>query len=482
MELLTLGESGATPWSFSPVWLVVVALLVPAAAWVAFAWRRAFEEDPMRMRRSGIREMRRLLHGLRRSRSAPQSRHLHAWMRATARTWGVRASAPTSAEVVKACHAITSDASTVTRWRELWQVTERGLFAPNAKAPQDWVDRASNAAGDVQMPKRERKYPNRRSHWLPSLVAAAVVTLAAALPGASRADVPMSSDDYANQPTPAESPADSSASARGSRPSSSAATSDGPPSAESSPTAGAVSPPAGAEPAPLSREQMLDAQKSARDALAKNWNDWAAHHNMAALGIESENWNIAIAYATASFLQHPSSTVTRETLRLALEQTQTADEHLRAMVSGSWYQRIPALFSAAGWQRLSIASGLLLALALTALVASLYVSDRIEHKRRIVWVSRGSVAVGVIALSLSVVGWKGYGLMNQPQAAILLENVNVSPAPTDLVPVNETSPAAAGSIVLTQRTFLGWQQIRIDGRPSGWVRRNAVMPIYAKRT
>ncbi len=229
----------------------------------------------------------------------------------------------------------------------------------------------------------------------------------------------------------------------------------------------------------MTRDAMILAQKSARDALATNWNDWAAHHNLAALGIETENWNIAIAYATASFLQHPSSAITRETLRTALDQTQTADEHLRAMVSGAWYQRIPSMVSAASWQRLSIAAGLLLALTLTALVASLYFSARVRYKRQWVWAVRGGAAIGLIALTLSMVGWQGYGAMNQPHAAILLENVNISPVPTDLVPVNETSPAAAGSIVITQRTFLGWQQISINGRSSGWVRRNAVMPIYA---
>jgi hypothetical protein len=81
---------------------------------------------------------------------------------------------------------------------------------------------------------------------------------------------------------------------------------------------------------------------------------------------------------------------------------------------------------------------------------------------------------------VSVSSWNAYGAMSRPSAAILIQNANATPTPTDLVPVEETSPLAAGAVVLAERSFLTWQQVRSE-RPdvTGWIRDNAVMPLYS---
>jgi len=68
--------------------------------------------------------------------------------------------------------------------------------------------------------------------------------------------------------------------------------------------------------------------------------------------------------------------------------------------------------------------------------------------------------------------------LNQTTAGILLEGINLNPSPTELVPERETSPATAGSVVLPQSAFLSWQRISAGANVSGWVRKNAVMPLY----
>src|ERR1700730_5517025 len=72
LEPLPLGEIAATPWSFSPAWFVLLAGGVPGITWLGLAWKRALDEDPHRLRRAGIRELRRLLARVRRSKSSPQ--------------------------------------------------------------------------------------------------------------------------------------------------------------------------------------------------------------------------------------------------------------------------------------------------------------------------------------------------------------------------------------------------------------------------
>jgi hypothetical protein len=419
-EPLPIGELPAIPWSFSPAWFIALAALLPAVAWLAFAWRRAFAQDPNSLRRSGIKELRYVLRSVGRSDSTLRPWHLHAWLRATAKAWGVRVSAPTGGQVSEAMRALTADATLVSKWRELWCAAEHGLFAANTPPPRDWLERAASAAAAVEMPQRERRFPNRIGDWLPSMTAIVVIAMASLIvPAAVQADLP-----------------------------------EPPPSAET-------------------LQKLKDAQKPARQALQTSWNDWAAHHNVATFLMQKGDWNTAVAHATASFLLYPSSTPTRDNLRFALEQTGTADPTLRRLISGTWYQRFPALLSAAAWQHLAFGAALLLAIGLTAGVLTLY-----RPNSHIVIAARSTAALGAVLLLTAIVSWNAYGNLNQPTAAILTRAVNLSPAPTDLVPEAETSPVAAGTIVLTRRSFLGWQQIAVNENVSGWVRREALMPIY----
>ena len=418
-DVLPLGSSGSTPSAFNPMWLLLFALVVPAATWIGLAWKRALDADPTRLRRSGAREMRKLLARMRRNSGSLEPQYLHAWLRAAARTWGVGVSAPTGKQVAQATLSLTGDETTTRNWRELWQATERGLFAANGKAPSDWLDNASKAAAAVVPPKRERLFPNRLAYWIPSMAAAMLALSCFMSVQPARADV----DE----------------------------------------TAAAV-------------VDLTTANEAALKALEANWNDWAAHYNVAAYNIQHENWNAAIAHATSSFLLNPSSQATRDNLRFAITQAQAVDSTLRPMLFGNWYQRIPVLLSASGWQRLGLFAGLLLSASLTTLVLSIYLP-----MRKPLLIGGGSgVAAGLLVMMVAISSWNAYGKLHDATACILLQPINLSPAPTDLVPREETSPANAGTIVQTRRSFLTWSQIAVDQDHVGWVRRAAVMPLYAR--
>lgn len=497
MQSLPLGELGATPWSFSPLWFVGMAIALPALVWLGLAWRRALLACPNRVRRAGVKEMRRLLKAVQRSDAPPRPAHLHAWLRATARVWDVRTSAPCVSEVSQAAHSLTGDSGVSSRWQELWQTTEHGLYAANAQPPADWVQRASSAATTVEMPKRQSVFPNRLAHWVPSV--ASVVLIVTLLVPKSFADVPWSAppaDATEADSLPAtEPPADIS-------------------TAEAAAPADVTAAEAAAQAEPLSPE----VQQAALAALKTNWNDWAAHHNLAAYLTQEGASHSAIAHATAAFVQHPSSNATRATLLAALGETQIIDENLRRLLSGTWYERAPTLLSPAGWQRLALVAGLIAATGFTLLVLTIYFSPgpvsagqassaqvplgqaslgqtssgqaslgRISLGRArlprpaLLWAGRGAAAFGVLLLVASITSWHSYGTLNQPDAAILLQDANASPVPTDLVPNEETSPLSAGAVVRTGRTFLSWREVRGSREISGWVRGNAVMPIYTSR-
>ena len=406
--LMTLGQLGGTPWSFNPAWFLLLSLGLPGLTWLGFAWKRALDEDPHRLRRSGLRELRRLLGRIQRSGSQPQPLHLHGWCRAAARTWGVWVSAPTGMQVTQSLETLTQNRSLTSTWQQLWSATERGLYGADATPPPDWLERASSAAGNVHVPKRERWLPNRLAHWLPS-VAATVLVVGSAQ--AARAPIPVS-------------PAD---------------------------------------------------QRAAVNALHVHWNDWAAHYNLAVAQIQEGNWNYAVAHATCAFLLHPSSATNRDNLRLAIQQAGTMDPTLRRLLYGAWFQRFPGLLSPAGWQHLALVASLVVAGGLTVIVLALY----LPHNRRALKTGgRSALSAGALALIVSIGAFNAYGPLNQTTAGILLEGINLNPSPTELVPERETSPATAGSVVLPQSAFLSWQRISAGANVSGWVRKNAVMPLY----
>lgn len=448
MQALPLGELAATPWSLSPFWFIALALGIPALLWLGLAWRRALLECPNRLRRAGIKEMRRLLKSLQRSDTAPRPAHLHAWLRASARVWNIRTSAPCVAEVTQAAHALSGDSAVSSRWSELWQTTEHGLFGPDAQPTREWLQHATTVAATVDMPKRERLFPNRLGHWLPS--AAGALFIAVVVGSQSFADVPWSAPSVESTATP-----------------STELEATPPPTAEA---------PVDAPPEPLAMEVAEEAEA----ALKNNWNDWAAHRNLAAYQTQQGELNLAIAHAAAAFVQHPTGSDTRDALLAALGETEIVDRSLRQMLSGAWYQRAPTLLSPTGWQRLSLFAALLTAGGLSVLVFSLYSGRQIQPSRGIVlWTGRGVAALGAILLLTSLASWNAYGTFSHPEAAILVHNANASPVPTDLVPTEETSPLSAGSVVVAGRHFLGWRQVDAEREISGWVRGNVLMPLYA---
>jgi hypothetical protein len=141
---------------------------------------------------------------------------------------------------------------------------------------------------------------------------------------------------------------------------------------------------------------------------------------------------------------------------------------------------VPAILPASGWQKLALAAGLVFATGLSAIIFAWYapVISGFQVPAYWSWTSRSGVAVGALLMALAVSSWNAYGALGQPSAAILVQGANASPVPTDLVPVEETSPLTAGTVVLTHRMFLGWREVSSEPNISGWIRSSALMPLY----
>jgi hypothetical protein len=437
---LPLNAGGATPWAFNPAWFALLALVPAALLWAGLAWKRALDEDPHRIRRAGSRELRRLLARLRRLGAAPQPIDLHAWCQASARTWGVQAAAPTSVQVTHSLHELAADdASVHAHWETLWTATERSLYGAGASVPDRWVENSAEAAAKVQIPPRATWLPNHLRHWLPSL-AASLCTVALIVASAGTAHATQASS------APAAAP----------------------------PAAGQ----AGVGPDASTAASLAAIQVRAGQALRADWNNWAAHYDVAAQQMVQGNWNYAAAHLTSAFLQHPSSTVIRDDLRASLQQAGTIEPTLRRLLYGAWFQRYPVLLSPTNWQRLGLLASMIIAGGLCAVVLSLYMK---QYRRQLLTGGRWAVIGGVVPLLVAVTAWNAWGNLHRADIGVLVDAVNLSPMPTDLVTEQETSPVAPGTLTLPQSAFLSWRNIAIVDVPgvnTGWVRSASIMPLY----
>lgn len=453
---LGLDAGGATPWGFSPIWFVLLAVLLPAILWTALAWKRALEEDPHRLRRAGNRELRRLLARLKRAGSAPRSVDLHAWLQAAARTWGVRASTPTEGELHRSLSTHDADAPTRARWRDLWTNAERRLYAADSTLSPDWVKETTALASQVRIPPRKHWFPDRVRHWLPSV--AAGICACALLVGPYQGLLAHDEDEMPEHRVAVRKPQNAH---------------------DAKPAPAQEVKPALVQDA-KSAAALEDAQGPANKALRTDWNNWAAHYDIAAQQMVQGNMDYAVAHLTAAFLQHPASGNLQDNLRWSLQQAGTMDPTLRRLLYGAWFQRYPALLAPASWQKLGLFASLLIGGGLCALVLPIYTN---RHERVLQLAGRSAVIAGIALLAISVTSWNAWGDLRRPNVAMLVEGISLSPAPTDLVKDRETLPMNAGSLTLLQANFLGWKQVDLLGLPAGkvtgWVRAPYVMPLYA---
>lgn len=414
LELLPIGQRSPLPWSLGTLWFAAMALLVPALVWLACAWVRAVHSDPDRVRRRGQRELRALLRRMRRGGAARGAlvdpADLRRWQLAVARAWGVPVSAPTVDDLAGAVRHAGQDEARARGWRELWLQAETAAFSARAELPSGWFQRMCAMVEDIEMPKRTVRLPDRRAHWLP------VAGMLLALTGLSGL----------------------------------------PPQAKAQ---GATAP-------------DMDAG-AWRERLQDDWSDWAAHHNLSVALQLDDDLHTATGHAAAAFLLHPSAE-RRQRLGSLLAQAQTAGSPLDGAVFGPWYGSWPFWLSAARWQRLALAGGAVLALALSALVVSAYV--RVALATRLVGVA--AAVLGGLLFVVSAAAWQQFGELRTPTAGLLVRNVNLSPEPTDLVPEEETSPLPAGTVVQARDSFLGWRYVSSARGPEGWVRKAALVPFY----
>jgi hypothetical protein len=200
--------------------------------------------------------------------------------------------------------------------------------------------------------------------------------------------------------------------------------------------------------------------------------DWATYHGAAAAYAREENWDAAVAHGTAAFALAPREKLVITGLRQSLAQVGRIDPGLRPLVAGTRFEQAVASASPGEWQE---AVWWFLALGAAggcAAVGGLY------GNRGWLRVGAATLVIGITGVVVSARALALYGLLARPNAACLTRETDLRDIPSDLVEIRQTAPLLAGTIVTIEGNYFGWTRIMGRGNLAGWVRRDAVLPLY----
>jgi hypothetical protein len=71
-----------------------------------------------------------------------------------------------------------------------------------------------------------------------------------------------------------------------------------------------------------------------------------------------------------------------------------------------------------------------------------------------------------------------YGLAAKSEAVIVARAATLRSIPTEADTTQKTSPLAAGTLAVADRSFLGWRRLAFENGQTGWVRKDDLVPIW----
>lgn len=414
-----LGESarGFAPVHLRPLVLVCLlsAVLCPLLLWLTLAALRSRERDPQRTRREALAALRRALGEIRSSGAQ------HSAFSAPLRRWQQHTAAlwqiPHAAPGAPLVHAsIQRHSLNATAWTKLWEEADRALHGRDAALPQDWLLRAEGALQAVKVPGWNPFTLFAGRNLVPFLSALVVASVLLA-PAASRADT--ATEAY-------------------------------------------------------KRGDFAAAAKSWQEAVQAAPTAWTARHNLGLALAQQDRWAEAAAHWTSACLLNARAGTTRYDLNLGIQRSGLANPQLVELSRGEGRFKIARLATPGEWQLALVGAALLLAAALVLLLLQGY--------RRIGgWGKPTALTATLLAIVLAgaaTFSLHAYGPLAQPEAVFVWRATTLRSIPTDADTTQKTSPLSAGSIVVAEKTFLGWTKLAFPGGQSGWVRSEELIGLY----
>ena len=216
------------------------------------------------------------------------------------------------------------------------------------------------------------------------------------------------------------------------------------------------------------------AEKAWLAAVAKNPTDWRARHNLGLALIHQERPAEAAAQWTAAFVQHPNDPTIQRDFVLGCDKAGYTPAVLAVFAQSGPVQDLARLASPAEWQLALVAAGLLVDVAFGLWLL-------VGYGRRARWLKPAAWSLLMLALLLTTaaaVSLHAYGPAADARAALAWRHGALRSIPTEADTTQKTTPLAAGSLAVVDKTFLGWVRLSFDNGQTGWVRQEDVVMLW----
>lgn len=214
------------------------------------------------------------------------------------------------------------------------------------------------------------------------------------------------------------------------------------------------------------------AEKAWREAVSAAPTDWAARHNLSLALSQQNRAGEAAAQSLAAFVQHPDNEAVRRQLDYAFKTASIAAP--KVALRSAPDARLAALASPSVWQAALVASAWLAALAIALKIAAAYRKGPRSPLRHL---STALLIASVLVSVAGVAALRAYGPLADSRAVVTSATVALRSIPTDL-DTQKTSNLRAGSVAVADKTFLGWTRLSFPDGQTGWVRSDALTPLW----
>ncbi|HVU33180.1 MAG TPA: BatD family protein [Opitutaceae bacterium] len=427
--------------------------------WLALAWRRATQTDPLRPQREAHARLTALLAEMRTQGAAapvsnsavlpspdtaattelsPLARRLLAWQQDAAIVWRIPHAAPNpavftdlAAPAPAASAGSGADRLEAAEWGTLWREADRALYGRQGSLPDDWIARAEAAVAARRVPGFRPSRLFLPQNLLPFAATIALIVLA--LPRPARAE------------------------------------SGSPDSAPPSGAARAADPIAA-----YHAGDFAAAEATWRATLSQRPTDWRARHNLSLALAQQDEMGEAAAEATAAFVQHPNDTSVRATFAFTTDKAGYAPAALLPFLRDGPLYALASLTSPAGWQRILLIAACILAGGLAWVLWNAY-----RKRSRGLFIAAAAVClVGLMAGLAAIASYSAYGETADERAVVVSRGGTLRSVPTEADATQKTTPLAAGSVAIVGKTFLHWKQLVFENGQTGWVRDEDVTPLW----
>lgn len=207
------------------------------------------------------------------------------------------------------------------------------------------------------------------------------------------------------------------------------------------------------------------------DRVARVPLDWKARSDLGLAHLQAGQLERALAHAAAAFALRPFDEDVRWNLTITSRRVGWIDPVLRDLAWGGGAYVLARQLPVAIWQALS---WMLCGTGSLALAAAVARRHRHRPTRSAFAGAGGAFAASAVCIAM-VYAW---GALGSPGAAVVRTPTAIRSLPTDLDIDQLELDLEAGRVVEVERGFLGWAQVALANGDLGWVRADALVPVY----